>query len=90
MTLSFIKRIMEDNAYDVLFITSVNTAGEIFYAYLLIETGKVEELKRSLREEDTDLRKFGVILASGDGHEPSLKVKEYIDKKLYLRKNEQV
>ena len=84
MTMSFVKEIIDDKSYVVELITSINPENEMFYAYLLMQSNLLEKFKKALREENVNLEHYGVVLASGPGHEPPEAVHDYINKRLYL------
>jgi len=54
--------------------------GISIYAYLAIYANQVRDLNLSLITRTTDLEKYGVILASGEG-EPTDEVRQYIQEK---------
>lgn len=49
-----------------------------FYAYILLQTDNVEHFHHALKTQDSILENYGVILAKGEGHEPSQEHSDYI------------
>ena len=69
----------EKEKIEVHLVQGKSDSGIPMYAYLAVYASQVRDLNLSLITRVTDLEKYGVILASGEG-EPSDEVKQYIQK----------
>ncbi len=72
------QKIIDQKSYVVEFVTSVNTANEAIFAYLLMPADYLPTFRQKLKTESLNLKDHGVILASGMGHTPSEEVKNHI------------
>jgi hypothetical protein len=67
----------EKEKIEVHLVRGKSDSGSPIYAYLAVYASQVRDLNLSLITRTTDLEKYGVILASGEG-EPSNEVQQYI------------
>lgn len=67
----------EKEKIEVHLVQGQDDSGAPMYVYLAVYASQVRDLNLSLITRTTDLEKYGVILASGEG-EPSTEVKRYI------------
>lgn len=65
--------------YSVELVKASDPNGELFYAYLLLPETMVDIFHKKLTENDIELEKYGVVLASGKGHTPSREHVDYIN-----------
>lgn len=67
----------EKEKIEVHLVRGKGDSGIHIYAYLAVYASQVRDLNLSLITRTTDLEKYGVMLASGEG-EPSDEIKQYI------------
>ncbi|MCP5362271.1 MAG: hypothetical protein H6908_06550 [Hyphomicrobiales bacterium] len=67
---SLARRIIAEKSYVVQLITGHTADKQPFYVFLLMPAILQEKLEAAIQEGETNLEKFGVVLASGEGHEP--------------------
>lgn len=84
MSVSFVKKIAEEGCFVIALITSINTDNRLFHAYIMFESDRINEIREALKYNDVDLRKYGIILASGFGSDPTKEMKEYIAGRKFL------
>lgn len=67
---SFVERMEMEDSYALELVTGTDEHGQDFYAVLLLEANKVEDLRRTLTIKNAVLDDYGEVLAKGEGHEP--------------------
>ncbi len=77
--LSFIKEVGSADIYSVKLITAVNETGDFYHAYLLMKDEHTPYLEAALKTRPLELEEYGVVLARGDGIEPSAETQAAVE-----------
>lgn len=77
-----IQKIREAGEYAVELVKATTTDRQPVFAYLLIAKNNRDPLRAALKAGTADLRKFGLILASGMGHNPATDVWDQVQARL--------
>ena len=77
-----IEKTLAEQEYTVELVTGLNTHGQPVYAYVLVRKIHLAQFRQSLADADTYPDEFGVILATGEGHDPAPEVWQAVQAKL--------
>lgn len=66
---SFTERLALDDSYSLQLITG-HVEGVARWSFLLLPTGRLDDLSRALATRQVALEDYGEILAQGEGEEP--------------------
>ncbi len=82
-----VQKILNDKSYTFQLIKGEDMLGKPFYAFMLFNLGRFDEIKDS---EWVDLEKEGILILKGEGHEVTEEAKQqamYIFQSQYMKKS---
>lgn len=77
-----IKQIRESKEYSIELIKGNSKLNKPIYAFILIQKSFLKLFRDNLISRERKISDFGVILATGEGHDPSPEVFEEVKKKI--------
>lgn len=77
-----IKKIRDAGEYVVELVKAHDVNNTPFFAYVLLQKSNLEIFRSGLTAGNIKLADYGVILASGNGHEPSDEIYAEVQRKL--------